>query len=82
MWEALRRAELEDEVRELFGEARSWYRKKGGALVLQVRLASEVGLPVHLQCYWLQQAMIVMNVMNVINTHLVSCGNTPHMSEV
>jgi hypothetical protein len=30
-------ADLEGEVRELLAEARAWYRKKGGALVLQVR---------------------------------------------
>ena len=30
-------ADLEGEVRELLTEAKSWYRKKGGALPLQVR---------------------------------------------
>jgi hypothetical protein len=29
-------ADLEGEVRELLAEARAWYKKKGGALVLQV----------------------------------------------
>jgi hypothetical protein len=29
-------ADLEGEVRELLGEAKAWYRKKGGALPLQV----------------------------------------------
>lgn len=36
LWDSLRRAELEGEVRELLAEARAWYRKKGGAVVLQV----------------------------------------------
>lgn len=30
-------ADLEGEVRELLTEAKSWYKKKGGALPLQVR---------------------------------------------
>eukprot|EP00879_Flechtneria_rotunda_P028185 GHRR01030269.1.p1 GENE.GHRR01030269.1~~GHRR01030269.1.p1 ORF type:complete len:348 (+),score=179.73 GHRR01030269.1:24-1046(+) len=36
VWAVLSRAELEGEVRELLGEARAWYKKKGGALVLQI----------------------------------------------
>jgi hypothetical protein len=36
VWQVLRDAEIIDEVHELFAEARNWYRKKGGAAVLQV----------------------------------------------
>jgi hypothetical protein len=37
-WAVLAAADLEGEVRELLAEARAWYKKKGGALVLQVGL--------------------------------------------
>eukprot|EP00883_Tetradesmus_obliquus_P010940 jgi/Sobl393_1/3671/SZX73191.1 len=35
-WGVLAAADLEGEVRELLAEARAWYRKKGGALALQI----------------------------------------------
>jgi hypothetical protein len=43
MWAALRVAGLEEEVKELLDEARGWYRKKGGALALQVGLGRDSG---------------------------------------
>lgn len=39
VWAVLAAADLEGEVRELLAEATAWYKKKGGALVLQVRVA-------------------------------------------
>jgi hypothetical protein len=45
VWGVLRDAEILDEVHELFAEARNWYRKKGGAAVLQVGVQQQPVCP-------------------------------------
>jgi hypothetical protein len=67
-------ADLEGEVRELLAEAKNWYRKKGGALPLQVSgllpmIWSEGRLqPFHIQLSYVRVAGVNL----VFPSH--SCG--------